>query len=82
VPTHDYGFFKIQIRFKEKPHAKQRAHVHIYMGGEDKGSMFLDGTKRDGCDDIKGALFQIIADAVIADADTFQEEWDAGQAAE
>ena len=48
MPRNSFEKFIIEIRTNEHNHKKQRAHVHIYIHGEEVASMFLDGTLKDG----------------------------------
>ncbi|MFR4176693.1 MAG: DUF4160 domain-containing protein [Lactococcus raffinolactis] len=80
MPNEYYEKYRIEIRTNEHNHKKQSAHVHIYITGEEVGSVFLDGTLRDG--DIPNRHLKKIAKIVLDNADYYQELWDEYQSSE
>lgn len=79
MPRHDFGMFSIEIRTNEHNHKKQRAHVHIYAGNQEQGSMYLDGTIKDGCEGLNSKLRKMIARVIVSHADEYQEKWNSYQ---
>lgn len=73
MPRNSFEKYIIEIRTNEHNHKKQRAHVHIYIHGEEVGSMFLDGTLKDGY--LKGKDYRKVSDYVRQNADRYQELW-------
>lgn len=63
----------IEIRTNEHNHKRQKAHVHIYIHGEEVGSMFLDGTMRDG--HLKSRDYKKVAAYVLENAERYQAMW-------
>ncbi|GFH40849.1 hypothetical protein [Pseudolactococcus insecticola] len=82
MPRYDFGIFGIEVRTNEHNHKGQKAHVHIYIGGIEQGSMFLDGTVKDGLNGISGKVKKIIARAIVIDQEKYQELWDVYQSSE
>ena len=48
MPKYSFLKYGIEIRTNEHNHKGQKAHIHIYIHGEEVGSMFLNGELRDG----------------------------------
>lgn len=48
MPKYSFLKYGIEIRPNEHNHKGQKAHIHIYIHGEEVGSMFLNGELRDG----------------------------------
>ena len=48
MPKYSFLKYGIKIRPNEHNHKGQKAHIHIYIHGEEVGSMFLNGELRDG----------------------------------
>lgn len=80
MPRNSFEKYIIEIRTNEHNHKKQRAHVHIYIHGEEVGSMFLDGEMRDGY--MKSKDYKKVSDYVKRNADRFQEMWNEFQSSE
>lgn len=80
MPRNSFEKYIIEIRTNEHNHKKQQAHVHIYIHGEEVGSMFLDGQMRDG--KMKSKDYKKVSDYVTRNADRFQANWDEFQNSE
>ena len=63
----------IEIRPNEHNHKGQMAHIHIYIHGEEVGSMFLNGELRDG--KLKSKDMKIVRQYVLENADELQALW-------
>ncbi len=74
MPRNIFDKYIIEIRTNEHNHKGQRAHVHIYIHGEEVGSMFLDGEMRDGY--LKGRDYRKVSAYVRENADRYQSMWD------
>lgn len=48
MPKYSFLKYGIEIRPNKHNHKGQKAHIHIYIHGEEVGSMFLNGELRDG----------------------------------
>lgn len=80
MPRNSFEKYIIEIRTNEHNHKNQRAHVHIYIHGEEVGSMFLNGEMRDGY--MKSKDYQKVSDYVTRNADRFQANWNEFQNSE
>ncbi len=80
MPRNSFEKYIIEIRANEQNHKKQRAHVHIYIHGEEVGSMFLDGELRDG--HLKSKDYKKVSQYVLDNVDRFQAMWDEFQSSE
>lgn len=80
MPRNSFEKFIIEIRTNEHNHKKQRAHVHIYIHGDEVGSMFLDGTMKDG--QLKSRDYKKVSAYVQANAECYQAMWDEFQESE
>lgn len=80
MPRNSFEKFIIEIRTNEHNHKKQRAHVHIYIHGEEVASMFLDGSLRDGY--LKSRDYKKVAAYVLKNQDRYQMMWDEFQTSE
>lgn len=74
MPRNSFEKYIIEIRTNEHNHKKQRAHVHIYIHGEEVGSMFLDGEMKDGY--LKAKDYKKVSDYVKQNAERYQAMWD------
>ncbi|PCH10667.1 hypothetical protein A9Y57_01957 [Streptococcus parauberis] len=74
MPRNSFEKYIIEIRTNEHNHKNQRAHLHIYIHGEEIGSMFLDGEMRDG--NMKSKDYKKVSDYVTRNADRFQANWE------
>lgn len=74
MPRNSFEKYIIEIRTNEHNHKGQRAHVHIYIHGEEVGSMFLNGELRDG--HLKSKDYRKVSDYVKQNADRYQAMWD------
>lgn len=74
MPKNYYDKYAIEIRTNEHNHKSQRAHVHIYIRGEEVASMFLDGTVRDG--ELARRDLKKVSKLVMNNAELYQELWD------
>lgn len=74
MPRNSFEKYVIEIRTNEHNHKKQKAHVHIYIHGEEVGSMFLDGVLRDGY--LKAKDYRKVSAYVRENADRYQAMWD------
>ncbi|MGT2896019.1 DUF4160 domain-containing protein [Streptococcus entericus] len=74
MPRNSFEKFIIEIRTNEHNHKRQRAHLHIYIHGEEVASMFLDGELRDGY--LKSKDYKKVAEYVRQNADRYQMMWD------
>lgn len=82
MPNYNYGIFVIQLRTNEHNHKKQRAHVHIYLGGSEKGSMFLDGTVREGCGGLSRKIKKLVVETILLHSEEYQSLWDKYQSSD
>ncbi|HEM6116654.1 TPA: DUF4160 domain-containing protein [Streptococcus agalactiae] len=73
MPRNSFEKYIIEIRTNEHNHKRQQAHVHIYIHGEEVGSMFLDGTLKDGY--LKSKDYKKVSDYVRKNADRYQSMW-------
>ena len=73
MPRNSFKKFIIEIRTNEHNHKKQRAHVYIYIHGEEIGSMFLDGSMKDGY--LKSRDYKKVSAYVQANAERYQIMW-------
>lgn len=80
MPRNSFEKFIIEIRTNEHNHKKQRAHVHIYIHGEEVASMFLDGTLKDGY--LKSRDYKKVVAYVLKNAERYQELWNSYQTSE
>lgn len=80
MPRNSFEKFIIEIRTNEHNHKKQRAHVHIYIHGEEVASMFLDGTLKDGY--LKSRDYKKVVAYVLKNAERYQELWNNYQTSE
>ena len=74
MPRNSFEKFVIEIRTNEHNHKGQKAHVHIYIHGEEVGSMFLDGSMKDGR--LKARDYKKVAAYVLANAERYQAMWE------
>lgn len=74
MPRNSFEKYIIEVRTNEHNHKGQRAHVHIYIHGEEVGSMFLDGEMRNG--NLKSKDYKKVSDYVKKNADRYQAMWD------
>lgn len=80
MPRNSFEKFIIEIRTNEHNHKKQRAHIHIYIHGEEVASMFLDGTLKDGY--LKSRDYKKVVAYVLKNAERYQELWNSYQTSE
>lgn len=73
MPRNSFEKYIIEIRTNEHNHKRQKAHVHIYIHGEEVASMFLDGQLKDGY--LKTKDYKKVSDYVKSNADRFQTMW-------
>lgn len=74
MPRNSFDKYIIEIRTNEHNHKKQRAHLHIYIHGEEVASIFLDGEIRDGY--LKAKDYKRVKAYVLENADRYQAMWD------
>ncbi len=73
MPKYSFLKYGIEIRPNEHNHKGQKAHIHIYIHGEEVGSMFLNGELRDG--KLKAKDLKIIRQYVLENANELQALW-------
>lgn len=74
MPRNSFEKYIIEIRTNEHNHKKQRAHLHIYIHGEEVASMFLDGELRDGY--MKAKDLKKVREYVLQNGERYQQLWD------
>ena len=67
MPKYSFLKYGIEIRPNEHNHKGQMAHIHIYIHGEEVGSMFLNGELRDG--KLKSKDMKIVRQYILENAD-------------
>jgi hypothetical protein len=72
MPKFYFDKYEIEIRTNEHNHAKQMAHVHIYIHDENVATMFLNGELRDGS--LSSRDLKRVRDYVLKHADELQEK--------
>ena len=73
MPKYSFLKYGIEIRPNEHNHKGQKAHIYIYIHGEEVGSMFLNGELREG--KVKAKDLKIITQYVLENADELQALW-------
>ncbi|MGT2755417.1 DUF4160 domain-containing protein [Streptococcus ovis] len=74
MPKYSFEKYGVEIRPNEHNHKGQKPHVHIYIHGEEVGSMFLNGDLRDG--KLKSRDLKVLRQYVLEHASEFQELWE------
>ena len=73
MPKYSFLKYGIEIRTNEHNHKGQKAHIHIYIHGEEVSSMFLNGELRDG--KAKAKDLKMIRQYVLENAVELQALW-------